>query len=191
MGPGTTRAPAATVAELALFALAVVIPPFVLGLMITAIFVAGRSFLTFLVPLLATPAVLMVLILSVTGSLLLVLTVQGRWTRPEIAVGCTATFAASLWLVPVMLISDLGAGFVLGFVLVVLGCAFGPLPVCAWMAWRMTRSTRLDNPDPDAPSWLRDAGDWVLARVAPVRARIERPDDDRVILEASRRKEAA
>ncbi len=166
-----------TLAEAFAFAAAVVGPAWGLGVLIASLYVAGPSFLLLLFPLAFHPAPLLVAVLSLVGVMLLILRVQGRWTRPEIAVVSCAIVAVALWLAPVVLMGDVGTGAVIGLVLVVLALAFGPLPLSFWAAMRTCRSMRVCATDPAAPSWLREVRAWWFARYDALRSRKEtRPD---------------
>lgn len=177
-----------TVVEAVVFAAAVVAPSWGLGVLIAALYVAGTSFLVILVPLALQPVSLLVGALAVCGVSVLVLRVQQRWTRPEIALVSSAMLAAALWATPVVLMSELGAGLVTGFILVVLGVCFGPIPVCFWSVTRMSRTMRIAVDDPAARSWLRDAVAWGVARYEVLRARGESVPQERAADELEERR---
>ncbi|WP_370617862.1 hypothetical protein [Mumia sp. Pv 4-285] len=164
-----------TLAEAATFAVAVVGPSWGFSVMMASLYVAGASFLGLIVPMALQPVSVLVLALAVPGVILLVLRVQERWTRFEVALGCCVIIGLAMWTAPVVLMSDHGTGFLMGMILVVLGLASGPLPLCFWVATRMSRAMRVATLDPSAASWLRDAGAWALTRYEVLRSRSERP----------------
>ncbi|MGH1561688.1 hypothetical protein [Mumia sp. DW29H23] len=173
MSSARTSEPVTALEALA-FAGAVIGPSWGLGVLIASFYVAGPAFVVLLVPMAFQPVSLLVALLAVAGVTVLVLRVQERWTRAEIALVSCAVLAAALWITPVVLMGDAGDGVVIGLILVVLACAFGPVPLCFWSATRMSRSMRVAVTDPAATSWLRDAVAWGVARYEMVRARSER-----------------
>ncbi|MBW9207094.1 hypothetical protein KV097_14195 [Mumia sp. zg.B17] len=157
------------------FATAVIGPPWALGVLIASLYVAGPAFLLLLVPVAFQPVSLLAGAAAVVAVTALVVRVQDRWTRPEIALVSSGLFAAALWFSPVALVGDLDPGAVLGLILVVLAVAFGPIPLCFWSATRAARSMRIGVRDPAAASWLRDAVAWGMSRFEMIRARALRP----------------
>jgi len=156
------------------FATAVIGPPWALGVLIASLYVAGPAFLMLLVPMAFQPVSLLSGAVAVVAVTALVVQVQDRWTRPEIALVSCALFSGALWFAPVALVGDLDTGAVLGVILVVLAAAFGPIPLCFWSATRAARAMRIGVRDPAGTSWLRDAVAWGTSRFEVVRARAMR-----------------
>ncbi|KAA1422942.1 hypothetical protein FE697_012435 [Mumia zhuanghuii] len=163
-----------TLAEAAAFAAAVVGPSWGLSVLMASLYVAGASFVELVWSVAFLPVSLLVVALAVPGVVVLVLVVQERWTRFEIALVCCVILGTAMWIAPTVVMSDHGAGFLMGMILVVLGLASGPLPLCFWVTTRMARTMRVATLDPAATSWLRDARAWALARYEALRSRSER-----------------